>query len=47
MKKLRILSLGRNIIKKIEKLEEVADTLNELWISYNLVCGGEGNAYRA
>ena len=37
MKKLRILSLGRNIIKKIEKLEEVADTLEELWISYNLV----------
>ncbi len=37
MKKLRILSLGRNVIKKVEKLEDVADTLEELWISYNLV----------
>ncbi len=37
MTKLRILSLGRNVIKKIEKLEDVGDTLEELWISYNLV----------
>jgi dynein light chain 1 len=32
---LRILSLGRNCIKKIEGLDAVADTLEELWISYN------------
>lgn len=32
---LRILSLGRNCIKKIEGLEAVGDTLEELWISYN------------
>jgi dynein light chain 1 len=37
MKCLRILSLGRNAIKKIEKLEDVAETLEELWISYNQV----------
>jgi dynein light chain 1 len=29
------LSLGRNNIKKIEGLDAVADTLEELWISYN------------
>eukprot|EP00158_Paraphelidium_tribonemae_P001012 Partr_v1_DN23855_c0_g1_i3_m63872 putative Dynein, axonemal, light chain 1 len=32
---LTILSLGRNNIKKIEGLEGVADTLEELWLSYN------------
>lgn len=32
---LKILSLGRNFIKKIEALEAVADTLEELWLSYN------------
>ena len=34
---LRILSLGRNQIKKIENLDSVAETLEELWISYNLL----------
>lgn len=34
---LKILSLGRNSIKKIEGLEAVADTLEELWISYNQI----------
>eukprot|EP00736_Rhodelphis_marinus_P012675 Rmarinus@m.417 len=33
--KLKILSLGRNQIKKIEQLDAVANTLEELWISYN------------
>jgi dynein light chain 1 len=32
---LRILSLGRNNIKKLENLDPVANTLEELWISYN------------
>ena len=32
---LRILSLGRNNIKRIQGLEEVSATLEELWISYN------------
>ncbi len=32
---LEVLSLGRNNIKKIEGLDGVADTLKELWISYN------------
>jgi len=35
--KLKILSLGRNQIKKLEALDGVADTLQELWISYNLL----------
>lgn len=42
MKKLRILSLGRNNIKKIEKLDDVADTLEELWLSYNGVTALDG-----
>ncbi len=37
MENLRILSLGRNLIKKVENLEAVADTLEELWISYNSI----------
>merc|ERR1712028_317699 len=44
MKKLRILSLGRNQIKKIEKLDDLADTLEELWISYNLISSLDGLA---
>ena len=39
MENLRILSLGRNLIKKIENLDAVAETLEELWMSYNLVAG--------
>jgi dynein light chain 1 len=34
---LKVLSLGRNNIKKIEGLEPVADTLEELWISLNQI----------
>lgn len=34
---LEILSLGRNCIKKLENLEGVAGTLQELWISYNSI----------
>jgi len=44
MKNLRILSLGRNQIKKIEKLDDLADTLEELWISYNLISSLDGLA---
>lgn len=42
MKKLRILSLGRNQIKKIEKLDDFAETLEELWLSYNLIATLDG-----
>ena len=42
MSKLRILSLGRNVIKRIEKLEDVGETLEELWISYNQISSLEG-----
>ena len=37
MEKLTILSLSRNLIKRIEKLEDVASTLQELWLSYNQI----------
>lgn len=37
MTELKILSLGRNNLKKIEKLEDVAGTLEQLWLSYNNV----------
>ena len=37
LKNLRILSLGRNQIKRIYGLEEVGKNLRELWISYNLI----------
>lgn len=39
---LRILSLGRNQIKKIEGLDAVADTLEELWLSYNVITSLSG-----
>ncbi|CAN0543200.1 unnamed protein product, partial [Ectocarpus sp. 12 AP-2014] len=42
MKNLKILSLGRNCIKKIEKLDDVAESLEELWISYNQVTTLDG-----
>ncbi len=35
--KLKVLSLGRNQIKKLEALDGIAETLQELWISYNLL----------
>lgn len=37
MRNLKILSLGRNYIKTIAGLEAVADTLQELWLSYNQI----------
>jgi len=37
-----VLSVGRNIIKRIEKLEDVAETLEELWISYNQIASLDG-----
>lgn len=42
MKKLRILSMGRNQLKKIEKLDDVSDSLEELWLSYNLISSLDG-----
>lgn len=37
LKKLKILSVGRNNIKKVEKLDDLGGHLEELWISYNLI----------
>jgi len=42
MDHLRILSLARNSIKKIERLEDVAATLEELWVSYNQIASLDG-----
>ena len=44
MENLKILSLGRNNIKKIEKLDEVSGTLEQLWISYNEISSLDGLA---
>jgi len=35
--KVRILSMGRNNLKKVEKLDGCAGTLEELWLSYNSI----------
>ncbi|KAI5709999.1 hypothetical protein M8J75_004890 [Diaphorina citri] len=37
LKKLRILALGRNMIKTFTGLEPLGDCLEELWISYNFI----------
>lgn len=37
LKNLKILSLGRNNIKRIMALEEIGLTLEELWLSYNMI----------
>ena len=37
LKNLRILSLGRNLIKSLQGIEGVSDTLEQLWISYNVI----------
>lgn len=44
MSKLKILSLGRNVIKKIEKLEDISSSLEELWVSYNQIASLDGLA---
>lgn len=44
MSKLKILSLGRNNIKKIEKLDDVAESLEQLWLSYNQITSLDGLA---
>ena len=36
-KSLKILSLGRNMIKSLQGIEGAAETLEQLWISYNPV----------
>ncbi|CAD7952761.1 unnamed protein product [Amoebophrya sp. A25] len=42
LKNLKRLSLGRNQIKKIQGLEEVGATLEELWLSYNHIATLDG-----
>lgn len=37
LKNLKILSLSRNLIKTFSGLEPLGDTLEQLWISYNLI----------
>jgi len=42
MDKLRILSIGRNNIRKLENLDAISDRLEELWMSYNPIAGLAG-----
>ena len=42
LRKIKILSLGRNNIRRIVGLDEIGQTLEQLWISYNLVDRLEG-----
>ena len=42
LKNLKILSLGRNNISRIQYLDDVAATLEELWISYNFISRMDG-----
>ena len=42
LRNLEILSLGRNQLKRIQGLEDVGQTLKELWVSYNLIERLEG-----
>ena len=37
LESLEVLSLGRNCLKKLENLEAVAGTLQQLWLSYNQI----------
>ena len=37
LKNLKVLSLGRNNIKKLQGLDEIGKNLEELWISYNFI----------
>lgn len=37
MKNLKVLSIGRNLIKAFSGLEPLGETLLELWISYNSI----------
>jgi len=39
---LKILSIGRNHLKKVEKLEGIAGSLEELWASYNSISNLDG-----
>ena len=42
LRKIKILSLGRNNIRRITGLDEIGQTLEQLWISYNLIERLEG-----
>eukprot|EP00516_Mucochytrium_quahogii_P005863 CAMPEP_0203746180 /NCGR_PEP_ID=MMETSP0098-20131031/1699_1 /ASSEMBLY_ACC=CAM_ASM_000208 /TAXON_ID=96639 /ORGANISM=" , Strain NY0313808BC1" /LENGTH=181 /DNA_ID=CAMNT_0050634179 /DNA_START=287 /DNA_END=829 /DNA_ORIENTATION=- len=44
MQNLRILSIGRNNLKRFEKLDENASTLREIWASYNQISSLDGLA---
>ena len=37
LKQLKVLSIGRNNIKRLQGLEEIGNTLEELWVSYNFI----------
>ena len=37
LKNLKVLSLGRNLVKSLQGIEGAAETLEQLWISYNQI----------
>jgi len=37
LRNLKTLSLSRNVIKALKNLDPLADTLEQLWLSYNLL----------
>ncbi len=42
LKNLKILSVGRNCLKKFDKLDELGGSLTELWASYNFISSLDG-----
>ena len=42
LKNLKILSMGRNNISRIQYLDDVSATLEELWLSYNFISRLDG-----
>src|SRR6056300_439582 len=42
LRKIKILSLGRNNIRRIVGLDEIGQSLEQLWVSYNLIERLEG-----
>lgn len=41
-KKLKTLSIGRNTIRRLEKLDDIGGTLEKLWCSYNQITSLDG-----
>ena len=42
LKNLKILSMGRNNIRRLQYLDDIAGSLEELWLSYNNINSLDG-----